>query len=348
MPTPLPMNNLQPLHDYSRAVSSSKGRLMAALLCFVIFIASKISSNRSLLDDSAETEEEPSIQQFADRHNCQIIYVLGVEGTVHHGFTPILETLARQQVDSSTSTPYVVTYADNTLRSALFGFRKESRPLDNPTLVRNVIRKICPHNHIKHVIIEDSSFPSSTSDDKRTYRIHRQPWWTESTTTMEEIAMSDTAMNHPTNLYTFYKEFSPYANIQFVVLHRSFIETIASHAETFSPIQHSTVVRGFMLLLRRFLDSHTYDELTGQRLWTLVCVEQIMSKFHNGDDEQIKFTRQHILSYLADFLGWPQDECPDCYSGWKESSKKHLEVLGEDNVAILLEHMRKMGGIWRE
>mmetsp|Transcript_31483 Transcript_31483/g.66223 ORF Transcript_31483/g.66223 Transcript_31483/m.66223 type:complete len:117 (+) Transcript_31483:966-1316(+) len=101
-----------------------------------------------------------------------------------------------------------------------------------------------------------------------------------------------------------------------------------------------------MLLLRRFLDAHPVDKLTGQQLWTMVCVERITNKFYGDNEEQMNFARQQILSYLAEFLGWPQDECPDCYRHWKSSTKNHLEVLGEANVAMLLEHMRKLGGIW--
>ena len=55
------------------------------------------------------------------------------------------------------------------------------------------------------MILEDLSFPSGTIDDPRTYRIHRQRWWYGST--MEQIAMSETAMNHPTNLKAFYEAY---------------------------------------------------------------------------------------------------------------------------------------------
>ena len=30
------------------------------------------------------------------RNNCQIVYIMGVEGTTHHGFVLIIETLAQQ------------------------------------------------------------------------------------------------------------------------------------------------------------------------------------------------------------------------------------------------------------
>lgn len=58
----------------------------------------------------------------------------------------------------------------------------------------------------RRVILEDLSFPSGTVDDPRTYRIHRQRWWYGSA--MEQIAMSETAMNHPTNLHAFYEAYS--------------------------------------------------------------------------------------------------------------------------------------------
>lgn len=77
-----------------RSISSQKGRLVAALLCFIIFTAKISSGNRSLVNDNS-IESEAHVESFADRNNCQIIYILGVEGSMHHGFTPILETLAR-------------------------------------------------------------------------------------------------------------------------------------------------------------------------------------------------------------------------------------------------------------
>ncbi len=40
------------------------------------------------------------------------------------------------------------------------------------------------------------------------------------------------------------------------------------------------------------------------------------------------------------------EECDDCFDGWVESDKDHVSVLGGDNVGVLLEHMRKLGGIW--
>eukprot|EP00584_Thalassiosira_punctigera_P010556 CAMPEP_0172532154 /NCGR_PEP_ID=MMETSP1067-20121228/5307_1 /TAXON_ID=265564 ORGANISM="Thalassiosira punctigera, Strain Tpunct2005C2" /NCGR_SAMPLE_ID=MMETSP1067 /ASSEMBLY_ACC=CAM_ASM_000444 /LENGTH=354 /DNA_ID=CAMNT_0013316631 /DNA_START=27 /DNA_END=1091 /DNA_ORIENTATION=+ len=333
---------------------SSKRRLVAigALLCFLIYTATRTLANPSLVEYEYVDEEDyhdirnsgasPSLEK---RNNCQIIYILGVEGSIHHGFSPIIEKLATQQVEQTTGAPYKVSYPNGKLRAALFGHHGETRPLDDPSLVSATIKKICPSDGKKHVIIEDSSFPAGYQFDDRTYRIHRMPWWSQST--MEEVAMSETAKNHPTNLDVFYKTYSPYADIKFVVIHRSFVETIASHYAFDETIErHSNVIRAFMLLLRRFLDSHPTDERTGLKLWTLVCVEHLSEKSHAGDEENMNLARRNILRYLAEFLGWSQEECPECFSHWRGSSKKHLKTLGQDGIEILLEHMRKMGGIW--
>jgi hypothetical protein len=145
----------------------------------------------------------------------------------------------------------------------------------------------------------------------------------------------------------------PYADIRFVVLHRPYIETIASHADhDGNAEQHSNVLRGFMLLIRRFLDAHANDTLAPggrrRRTWTLVCVERLMSSYYGGDETARDDARRRITAHLANFLGWDHalEECNDCFDGWVESNKDHVGVLGGDNIGVLLEHMRKLGGIW--
>ncbi|KAL3799880.1 hypothetical protein ACHAW5_004392 [Stephanodiscus triporus] len=285
--------------------------------------------------------ESSTERQFSSPKLCTIVYVLGVEGSMHHGVTPVLRSLAKMQLDEYTGLPYDVKYANRELRSAIFGFSKNDRTIDNPTMVRHTMRRICPANGAHHVIVEDLSFPSGEADDPRTYRVHRQRWWYQST--MEQIAMSETALNHPTNLYAFYEAYSPYADIRFVVLHRPYIKTVASHMDYDGTVeQHSNVLRGYMLLLRRFLDSHP-------RTWTLVCVERMTSSFHGDNVESRDESRRRILSMLAEFLGWDHrtaEGCHDCYDGWEESGRDHVGELGEENMLVLLEHMRTLGGIW--
>ena len=141
-----------------------------------------------------------SQQPFTDRSNCQIVYVLGVEGSIHHGFTPILETLAKQQKDPTTGKRYTVSYPNGRLRRALFGMHGEERALDDTMMIRHSFRKICPNDGKKHVIIEDASLPCGHGEDvedskgKKSFRgFARQDWWAKSD--MYTIAKDNSAVN---------------------------------------------------------------------------------------------------------------------------------------------------------
>lgn len=340
------------------------GRLTVALICVQIFVnalSSIRSSTSSLLSNENEESNDLQQQLLLNRDHCQIIYIVGVEGSVHHGITPIIQHLASIQNDVT------LTYPNRVLRSAIFGFSHNDRSLTDPTMVRDTIHEICPPLDNKHhVIIEDLSFPSGAINDKRTYRIHRQTWWY--TSSMEQIALSETALNHPTNLQSFVQSYSPYANIKFIVLHRPYIETIISHAEHDGGlVQHSNVIRGYLLLLRRFLDSiksmpnivpinggrERQQQQQQQLLWTLLCVEQLKLSHYNNDVTARDEARKHILIQLANFLGWNYaEECNNCYNHWIESTRDHVAELGSmnnsnnSNVGVLLEHMRTLTGIW--
>mmetsp|Transcript_26830 Transcript_26830/g.49336 ORF Transcript_26830/g.49336 Transcript_26830/m.49336 type:complete len:394 (+) Transcript_26830:96-1277(+) len=288
------------------------------------------------------------------RQNCQIVYIMGVEGATHHGFIPIIEALARNQVDPTTGLKFDVDTAPSALKAGLFGWFyktkirkwgfKTTPKVDDPAFVQTVVRESCPDDGKKHVLIEWASFPSGPEDDRRAYRVKRQHEWMDMSP--EEVANSDEALSHPTSMNAFYQAYSPFVDIKFVVLHRPFLETIASHRDwDGGPENHSNVIRGFMLMLRRFLDTHLYDLVTGSRLWSLVCVERIMAKNYDNDDE-VAEARGHVISNLANFLGWPNGDCPHCFDDWRESTKDPLEVLGEKNVPILREHMKWLEGVW--
>jgi len=305
-----------------------------------------------------EQPERPREQfaavDFESRANCQIVYILGVEGATHHGFLPIIESLARNQVDPRTGQGYVVDVTPQALKAGLFGWFYSAKikrwgfevtpEVDDPAFVQTVVRESCPNDGKKHILIEWASFPSGHEDDPRTYRVHRQHEWMGMSP--EEIANSDEALEHPTNMQAFYQAYSPYVDIKFVVLHRPFLETIASHRDwDGGPEIHSNIIRGFMLMLRRFLDTHLFDLVDGTRLWSLVCVEKIMSK-HYGSEHEVKAARKRVLSYLTEFLRWPDGDCPQCFDDWKESTKDPREVLGVENVSLMMEHKKFLEGIW--
>mmetsp|Transcript_53859 Transcript_53859/g.114421 ORF Transcript_53859/g.114421 Transcript_53859/m.114421 type:complete len:396 (-) Transcript_53859:151-1338(-) len=333
-------------------------RHLLSTLNLAQFVDPKSVSTRTdapLEKRSAERPREQFMPVDHDtRSKCQIIYILGVEGATHHGFVPIVEALARNQVDPDTGLEYVVDTEPKSLKAGLFGWFSNGRikkwgfeaipEVDDPAFVQTVVRESCPDDGRKHVMIEWASFPSGQADDRRSYRVKRQHVWL--TMTPDEIANTDEALQHPTNMNAFYQSYSPYVDIKFVVLHRPFLETIASHHEwDGGPEIHSNVIRGFMLMLRRFLDTHLYDLVNGSRLWSLVCVERIMAKNYDSEHD-VKVARKRVLSYLTEFLRWPDGDCPHCFDEWRESTKNPEDVLGEENTKLLREHMTYLEGVW--
>lgn len=398
---------------YAISVAALSCCVIIIFICFFGFFGTVDNdANDSIAIRDDNDHRKLSLDQFADpksvtlrtdatftlnpideqsRQNCQIVYIMGVEGATHHGFLPILENLAKSRVDPTTGLPlYDVTIDSRPLKAGILGwyrsmiFRswklraegsndKWSIPeLNDPNLVKRVVQEMCPpplvtettdeiqqQNSRKHVIIEWASFPSGQANDRRSYRIHRQTDW--STMTPHEIAQNDMALQHPFNLTDFYLAYSPLVDIKFVVLHRPFLDTITSHHSWDGGAEgHSNVIRGYMLLLRDFLDRYPYDLINTQlKSYMMVCVERITKKYYETEEE-LEIGRQRMLHQLATFLGWPTtttDEnenigeeegviCKDCFKRWRESTKTPLLMLGQTKVDMLLEHQKLLEGIW--
>lgn len=310
------------------------------------------------LRSDAPGEKAQQMQQWlpadeASRERCQVVYIMGVEGATHHGFIPIIESLAKAQRDEN-GVQYHVTDNPKDLKAGLFGWYgrnriqewgfKKKEPMNNPEFVKRVVEESCPDDGKKHVLIEWASFPSGQEDDHRSYRVKRQHKWLSMTP--EEIAVSDEALNHPSNMTDFVHAYSPLVDIKFVVLHRPFLETIASHHGWDGGAEiHSNVIRGFMLLLRKFLDDNPSDLVTGKRLWNLLCVERIVAKNYDNKEDVVA-ARSNVVANLAEFLGWPNGECPTCFDSWHDSKKDPRTVLGKDKVDMLMEHMKLLEGVW--
>jgi len=309
--------------------------------------------------DAAE-EDEPATTPDSDnleidpkvRNYCQLIYVLGVEGVGHHGFAPIMTELFERQMDQYPGVRYERLTQDNHLvQRAFYGRKGSETDIDDPTLVKKLIHKACPNDGAKHVVVLGTSFPSKGYDSH--YRVNRQRDW--ATMSMEEMANSETALNHPINLRSFYNTYSPYADIKFVVLHRPFIDTIASHMGfDGGPEKHLNVISGYLLLIRRFLDELPLDE-TGNSAWTLVCMQHLTNKFYKGDTAQLNTARQTVLSNLVNFLGWPQNQCDDCFNQWLDSKTLDPEAQlynrgVEMGIPQILDTMERtkvaLDGIW--
>jgi len=317
----------------------------------------KCSGRRT--DDCEQVVDEKAFPSTKlKRENCQIIYIIGVEGSSHHGLLPIIESLARKQIDPDTGLGYDIDMVSEDLKSGLFGWYSYSLRMGkhskwrfdrdpgvhDPALVQSVISSMCPNDGKRHVAIEWASFPSGYADDKRSYRVKRQKDWLQMTP--EEIANDALASVHPVDLNAFYDAYAPHAEIKFVVLNRDYTETIASHKDwDTGPTTHSTIISGFMIILSRFLISHLVDSVTGTKLWSLFCLESIFAKNYQSASE-VNEARRRVIFELAFFLDWPIKECPDCFSHWHESTKVPAQLLGPDNMKILYEHMSALDGIW--
>ncbi|KAL7504226.1 hypothetical protein ACHAXN_001919 [Cyclotella atomus] len=301
------------------------------------------TDERGVLDDD-----------LSPRSRCQIVYLLGVEGTMHHGVEPIIATLAASQTDPETGTAFAVHSKSKDLRYGLFaptgsrlGF--DSPPaMDDPKFVKKVISSICPNDGRKHIVIEAASFPCGGKF--RVSRGNGSRVWREMTP--EAIANSEMALEHPTNLYKFYDAYSKYAEVKFLALHRPFLETIASHRTWDSgPIPHSNIIQGFLILHKRFLDVHKTDPITGDNVWTVIHVEKLSTKYHGlwhnrKERKQALEARKDMIRNVATFLGWPKVTCKQCFESWRDSTTDYSQVFEPELLKILTEHKESLSGIW--
>ena len=139
-------SRLSSLDPVSRRALRLAAASLYVLVAIAVFRATHHPSGRHRHgggggDDGGGDDGPPLIEISPDRDKCQIVYVIGVEGSIHHGVTPILRSLAGHQVDRETGLRYEVSYADRELRSAIFGFNRNARSIDNPTMVRSPPRK---------------------------------------------------------------------------------------------------------------------------------------------------------------------------------------------------------------
>ena len=308
---------------------------------------------RMIMNDPKTVVERIPVSNAARRReNCQIVYILGVEGATHHGITPIIEALAKQQYDPESGRAYQVDSEAIYIKVGLFGWNKKiitnwgfsiTPDIDDPIFVQRVVERSCPNDGNKHILIESTSFPSGQVDDPRLYRVHRQNEWMSMSP--EDIANNDKAQQQPFNITAFVDAYSPYVDIKFVVIHRPFIETIASHIKwDGGAVTHSNIIHGFLLILSRFLNAHRVDLVTGAPLWTLLCLENIMAKNYERDSD-VEIARRNMLFHLADFLGWPVKECNHCFDMWRESRKDPHVKLGDD-LENVLQHANQLIGVW--
>ena len=292
---------------------------------------------------------------------------------MHHGFMPVLKSLAERQSDGLAAggmPEYDVMYENEPLHSAIFkpldeppycdrgesekeevgGGPCDVRSMSIPGSVVALLDEICPkRNDVRkrRIFLEDNSFPSGEAAHHREIRASQ---WNRMSAA--EIANSITASNHPANLNDLYDSFGPYVDVRFVVLHRPYLETIASHPGfDGGPVRHSILISGFIMLLSRFLSTHMYSAPSRDGkyspLWTIVCTDRLTSKSFTTENELLE-SRASVLRHLANFLGWPVSTCPDCFDGWRESTKRvsPQERFGDEATDEVLVHAKMLESIW--
>ncbi|KAL7526196.1 hypothetical protein ACHAWF_001673 [Thalassiosira exigua] len=257
---------------------------------------------------SGSDSDEPSSRDndgIARRENCQIVYALGVEGAGQRKIAPLLKKLVERRTDAARYHPA----RDPRVQKAVFGHKARRKAVDDPELVKELLRSICPNDGAPHVLVLSTSFPSKGAA-RGFYRVDRQTEWADMA--ISDVAKSETARNHPVNLREFYEAYSPHADVRFVVLSTPLMRAVSEHPNLDGgPHQHAVVLSGYLQLLREFLD--WLDGTAGGNAWTMLCMEELSEEFAHGDVAQLVSSHRNVAKSLSHFLGWPADRCSDCF-----------------------------------
>ena len=265
--------------------------------------------------------------------NCQIIYVVGVEGSAHHGASEVIASFAKRQVDGE-GKDYVVHFRNDYFREVIDWLNGKNVKKVAKQVRRDHMHQLCNDGR-RHVIIEDNSFPSGSS-------VRGQ--WKNMTAT--EIASSLKKHPHPIDLKAFAQDFSPFADVRYVVLHRPFINTVVAHHDFGG--NHATVIRGNLMYLAELLrgSGKGGKRAVGGAPWTLLCVDQLSNSRNSKVDGATATPRERILADLSHFLRWHHPDCPRCFAEWKDSTKDPEIILGQDGLKSMKDEREKLMGIW--
>lgn len=252
------------------------------------------------------------------RPSCQIVYVVGAEGAAHHGFLPVLRTLAEAQPNTA------VEVWNGAVRRIMMAVRFPR--LARLFLLKRTLRRHCPPD--RHtVFLEELSYPCGKDFRKRWHRNE----------TASEVAASLERRPHPVDLLRFPRTFAPYADVKFLVLHRNFVHTVISHGGwDGGPRPHAEIIAGQMLYLGQVMGATATP-------WTLVCVDRLTdATVKRENDTSI---RPRLLRHLAEVLEWPVSNCPHCFGNWTDSRKRH-DRWAAPHLDMLREKRDLVSRVW--
>jgi len=265
----------------------------------------------------------------------ELLYLVGVEGSSHHGVHDILSRLGAdrcrehnypdvkgarrmfwlsnstkclhaEQAQNERTCPLVVggEIAKNIFGS--FGGRSDIRSspiVYNSSAVLSIARdlqEVSPHK-LNFLTIQGWSFPSGLGKSKR-----NPPW--------------------PISISKLFDTLSPEMTVRFIVLQRPFAKCVFSHRWWDGGlVAHALKLAEYLKYFGEVLNSIPREQ------WRILPVECLYKN---------KETREKILQRLMEYLDWRPDgkiECCGCLDGWRESREHNIKKEDRRKVA-LIEH----------
>lgn len=306
--------------------------IVLAFLVSCFFLLQGGTASCAIMTTDHAMQQPKDADEETTPHHCQIIYVVGIEGSQHHGTTEVITKFASRQIDEN-GEPFqvkgresirdIVNWHHLTGQVDVVPYEKRQETMD----------QLCPNDGRRHVLIEDNSFPSGYD--------RRSEW---KMMTPQEIAAQLHEDPHPVDLLEFANQFSPFAQIRFVVLHRPYINTVVSRIKFDKTTDvHAHVVSGNLIYLESILRHQPSESVPP---FIVLCVSQLSESESNNQQQGEKTPRGKNLKNLANLMQWPQTDCPECFDEWRDSKKVPMDEVSLEDYQFLLDEREKLKDIW--
>lgn len=201
------------------------------------------------------------------RAACEIVSVIGLEGTGHHGLGPVLTSM--------------LNFAENKQRVIRRSLIKSASA--NYTEIFSQYAASCKNKKVSCISVGGGSFPNSRSPF--TTKLKSQMRWNPENEKHWRFLME---VGHPIQIEKFYLAAHQFCAVKFILLHRNFVDTNWSHKTW------DTGIRGHSRVLGMFAE---YIDKNLQKLPTNVWKRIDYEDFWSNK-------REVVLSDLSKFLNW--------------------------------------------
>lgn len=307
-------------------------------LCIIAFMAKEehllketnqtITKQQHLLKETkSATSKKFVVKKNKSKHpKCQLIYVVAIEGSSHHGFLPVLERFVTEQVNehgnsfnlysNKRTVLQVMNFTDLKVRK-FWGYTGE----ESPEQRKEVMKTICPSDGSNNVIICDKSFPAFMEYRKKLVNM-----------TAAEIAAHLKLNPNPISLIDLPQLFEPFADVHYILLHRQWLNTVASHPYFDGGFaEHGRVISGYQQYLG---DLFSNNDVVKAVPTSVVCSDLMDQKEY----------QEQVLEELATQFQWKKNACSNCFDTWK-ASKKNPEI-DIQSFKYLIELQQNASSVW--